>query len=174
MNLKELMFKKNHLLIIGFILLGISTRIIPHPPNFTALGAIALFGGAFFKEKKLAFIVPITIMILSDLILGYKLVLSVYIGFLIMVCIGFYLQINQNKVRIINAALIGSLIFFIITNFSVFLTSSLYPKNIIGLIECYTLAIPFFINTLLANIIYSTIMFYGFNVINQKILKTTK
>jgi len=167
------MLTRNNLLIIGFILLGILTRITPHPPNFTALGAIALFGGAFLHDKKLAFIVPIAIMILSDLILGYKLVLSVYIGFLIMVFIGLYLQKKQNGLRIINAALIGSLIFFIITNFSVFLTSSLYPKNIIGLIDCYTLAIPFFINTLIANITYSLIMFYGFNAIQKRIITTT-
>ena len=83
------------------------------------------------------------------------------------------LQKKQNGLRIINAALIGSLIFFIITNFSVFLTSSLYPKNIIGLIECYTLAIPFFINTLIANITYSLIMFYGFNAVQKRIITTT-
>ena len=120
------MFTKNNLLIIGFIILGIITRIIPHPPNFTAIGAIALFGGAFFHNKKLAFIIPITIMMLSDLILGYKLVGSVYIGFLIIVVMGFYLQKKQNGLRIINAALLGSLVFFIITNFSVFLTSSFF------------------------------------------------
>ena len=168
------MFTRNHLLIIGFIILGIITRIIPHPPNFTAIGAIALFGGAFFYNKKLAFIIPITIMMLSDLILGHKLVGSVYIGFLIMVVMGFFLQKKQNGLRIINVALLGSLVFFIITNFSVFLTSSLYPKNITGLIECYTLAIPFFINTLSANIIYSLIMFYGFNFTQQKIINTIK
>ena len=166
------MLNRNNLLIIGFIMLGILTRVIPHPPNFTALGAIALFGGAFFNDKKLAFIIPITIMILSDLMLGYQLMLSVYIGFALMVYIGFYLKRKQNGFRIINAALIGSVTFFIITNFSVFLTSSLYPKTIIGLIECYTLAIPFFINTLLANITYSLILFYGFKAIHKKIITT--
>jgi len=168
------MTNKNNLLIIGFIFLGIITRVVPHPPNFTALGAIALFGGAFFNNKRLAFIIPITIMLLSDIILGYKLVISVYIGFVSMVYIGFYLKKKQNGLRIVNAAFIGSLIFFIITNFAVFLTSSLYPKNIIGFIECYTLAIPFFINTLSSNIIYSLIMFYGFNFTQKRIINTVK
>ena len=161
---------KNNLIIIGFIILGVLTRIIPHPPNFTAIGAVALFGGAFIKDKKLSFIIPVFIMMLSDLILGYSMVISVYISFIIMVLIGSLLQKKQNGIRIINTTLIASLIFFLITNFSVFLTSSLYPKNIIGLIECYTLAIPFFINTVMGNVIYSLIMFYSFNMIQKRIL----
>ncbi len=90
-----------------------------------------------------------------------------------MVFLGFYLQKKQNGLRIINIAIIASLVFFFITNFSVFLTSSLYPKNIIGLIECYTLAIPFFTNTLLGNITYSLIMFYGFNAIQKRTITTS-
>ena len=164
------MLNKKLLLIIGFICLGILTRIIPHPPNFTALGAIALFGGAFIYDKKFAFTIPVFIMLASDFILGYNMSPSVYISFIIMVFIGLYLQKKQNSLRIINAALIGSLVFFFVTNFSVFLTSSLYPKNIIGLVECYTLAIPFFINTLAGNITYSLIMFYGYNAIYKRVI----
>lgn len=164
------MLNKNNLIITGFIILGVLTRVIPHPPNFTAVGAVALFGGAFFIDKKLSFLIPISIMIISDLLLGYSIILSVYISFVIMVCCGFLLKKNQNGLRIINITLLGSLIFFIVTNFSVFLTSSLYPKSIIGLIECYALAIPFFLNTIMGNITYSLIMFYGFNAIKSKIL----
>jgi len=164
------MLNKKLLLIIGFICLGILTRIIPHPPNFTSLGAIALFGGAFIYDKKIAFTMPVFIMILSDFMLGYNMSLSVYLSFVIMVFIGLYLQKKQNSLRIINAALIGSLVFFFITNFSVFITSSLYPKSIIGLVECYTLAVPFFINTLVGNITYSLIMFYGYNAIYKRVI----
>jgi len=164
------MLNKRNLIITGFIILGVLTRIIPHPPNFTAVGAVALFGGAFFSNKKLSFLIPISIMLISDLILGYSMNLAVYISFMIMVCCGFFLKHNQNGLRIINITILGSLIFFIVTNLSVFLTSSLYLKNIIGLIECYTLAIPFFLNTIIGNIIYALIMFYGFNAIKSKIL----
>ncbi len=151
-------------------MLGILTRVIPHPPNFTAIGAIALFGGAFIKEKRLALIIPTIIMLISDLIMGYELILSVYISFIIMVSLGWLLRLKQTIWKIINISVLGSLLFFLITNFSVFLTSSMYPKSIIGLIECYTLAIPFFINTLLANVIYSIIMFYSFKIIKEKII----
>ena len=119
-------------------------------------------------------LIPISIMLISDLILGYSINLAVYISFMIMVCCGFFLQQNQNGLRIINITILGSLIFFIVTNLSVFLTSSLYPKSIIGLLECYTLAIPFFLNTIIGNIIYSLIMFYGFNAIKSKILIKTQ
>tara|TARA_B100000902_G_C27253393_1_gene886506 strand:- start:121 stop:627 length:507 start_codon:yes stop_codon:yes gene_type:complete len=168
------MFNKNNLLITAFIILGVLTRIIPHPPNFTAIGAVALFGGALFNDKKLAFSIPILTMMISDLILGYQAVISVYISFIIMVCIGFLLTNKKNGLRIINITLLASLVFFLITNFSVFLTSSLYPKNIIGLIECYIFAIPFFINTIMGNITYSLIMFYGFSIVQKQILIESK
>lgn len=163
---------KKNLLIITFILLGVFTRVIPHPPNFTAIGAIALFGGTFINDKRFSFLVPVTIMLISDLILGYELMFSVYISFMLIVGLGWFLQKKQTMVKILNISLLASLIFFIITNFSVFLTSSMYSKNIIGLIECYTLAIPFFLNTLMANVIYSIILFYSFKMVKQRLIVT--
>ena len=94
------MLNKTNLLITSFIILGVLTRVIPHPPNFTAIGAVALFGGALFSDKKLAFFIPIFTMMISDLILGYQIVISVYISFIIMVCIGFLLTKKNNGVRI--------------------------------------------------------------------------
>ena len=164
------MLNKNNLILTIFILVGVLTRIIPHPPNFTAIGAIALFGGACFIDKRLSFLVPVSIMLISDLILGYHIMLSVYISFIIIVFLGFRLARKRTSMKIINTAIIASIIFFIITNFSVFLTSTLYSKNIIGLIECYTLAIPFFMNTLVANIFYSLLMFYAFSLVKNRML----
>ena len=87
-----------------------------------------------------------------------------------MVFLGFRLEKKQTTMSIVNTAIIASIIFFIITNFSVFVTSTFYAKNILGLIECYTLAIPFFTNTLLANIFYSLLMFYGFSLVKRRML----
>jgi len=164
------MLNKNNFILTIFILVGVLTRVIPHPPNFTAIGAIALFGGACFIDKRLSFLVPVSIMLISDLILGYHIMLSVYISFIIIVFLGFRLARKRTSMKVINTAIIASIIFFIITNFSVFLTSTLYPKNIIGLIECYTLAIPFFMNTLVANIFYSLLMFYAFSLVKNRML----
>ena len=160
---------QNNLIITLFILIGISTRIFPHPPNMTAIGAIALFGGAFFQDKRLAFLIPTLIMLISDLILGQQLVISVYVSFLIMVGLGINISHKQSFLRIFNTTLLASLIFFIITNFSVFISASLYPKTLLGLIECYTLAIPFFLNTLTGNMIYTFIMFYAFHFLQKNI-----
>ena len=164
------MLNKNNFILTIFILVGVLTRVIPHPPNFTAIGAIALFGGACFIDKRLSFLVPVSIMLISDLILGYHIMLSVYISFIIIVFLGFRLARKRTSMKVINTAIIASIIFFIITNFSVFLTSTLYSKNIIGLIECYTLAIPFFMNTLVANIFYSLLMFYAFSLVKNRML----
>tara|TARA_B100001250_G_scaffold410521_1_gene437131 strand:- start:8060 stop:8401 length:342 start_codon:yes stop_codon:yes gene_type:complete len=109
-------------------------------------------------------------MLISDFILGYHIMFSVYLSFIIMVFLGFRLEKKQTTMRIVNTAIIASIIFFIITNFSVFVTSTFYAKNILGLIECYTLAIPFFTNTLVANIFYSLLMFYCFSLVKRRIL----
>ena len=140
------MINKHNLLVAFFILLGVFTRIIPHPPNMTAIGAIALFSGAFLYDKRLAFIIPTITMLISDLVLGYQLALSVYLSFLIIVSLGFVLAKKHTGISVINMSLLASVIFYVLTNFSVFISSPLYSKTFVGLIECYTLAIPFFLN----------------------------
>ena len=161
------MINKHNLLVAFFILLGVFTRIIPHPPNMTAIGAIALFSGAFLYDKRLAFIIPTITMLISDLVLGYQLALSVYLSFLIIVSLGFVLAKKHTGSSVINMSLLASVIFYVLTNFSVFISSPLYSKTFVGLIECYTLAIPFFLNTLIGNVVYSLIMFYGFKFVQN-------
>ena len=163
------MINKHNLLVAFFILLGVFTRIIPHPPNMTAIGAIALFSGAFLYDKRLAFIIPTIIMLISDLVLGYQLALSVYLSFLIIVSLGFVLAKKNTGISVINMSLLASVIFYVLTNFSVFISSPLYSKTFVGLIECYTLAIPFFLNTLIGNIVYSLILFYAFKFVRNNL-----
>ena len=165
---------KNNLIIIFFIILGILTRLIPHPPNFTALGAITIFAGAFIIDKRLSFFIPIITMLISDLILGYEIQVSVYISFIIMVRLGNLLKNDKGPNKIIPIAIIGSIVFFIITNFTVFMTSNMYTKDIFGLLQCYTLAIPFFINTILGNIFYTLFMFSTFKIVENKFLLSSK
>ena len=163
------MINKHNLLVAFFILLGVFTRIIPHPPNMTAIGAIALFSGTFFLDKRLAFILPTIILLLSDLLLGFQPILSVYVSFLIIVSLGFILSKKHTAISIINMSLLASVIFYVVTNFSVFISSPLYSKTFVGLIECYTLAIPFFLNTLIGNIVYSLILFYAFKFVRNNL-----
>jgi len=157
-------------LLIALIIFLVSlTRIFPHPPNFTPILALALFGGAYLPNKKISFLIPISAMFLSDLILGFhSQIYGVYGCILILSFLG---RTIQNKISIGNLAItgvIGSLIFFIITNFSVWLSGSIYPLTTTGLIECYTMAIPFFHNTLISTFVFLAILFTGYSFAEKK------
>ncbi len=151
------------------ILIAAFTRLIPHPPNFTAVGAIALFGGAYFSDKKYAFIVPIAAMLLTDLIIGFHGgMMSVYLSFVLIVGIGIVLSRNIKFKNVLAASLMSSILFFIITNFQVWLQSTLYPKNISGLIACYVAAIPFFHYTVLGDLFFVGALFGFFAFLQTK------
>lgn len=156
-------------LVTVMVLAAAFTRLIPHPPNFTAIGAIALFGGAYFSEKKFAFIVPMLAMLLTDLIIGFHDgMLSVYLSFVLIVGIGIYLSRNIKFKNIAAASLLSSILFFVVTNFQMWIQSSLYTKNISGLIACYVAAIPFFHHTILGDLFYAGILFGAFALIQLK------
>jgi hypothetical protein len=156
------MSKPRLVAITCLILIAAASRVIPHPPNFTPVIAIALFGGAYFSRKWLAFFVPLCSLFLSNLVLGYAGSYVVYASFALIVCIGFLLRWRRTAKAIAAAALASSVLFFLITNFSVWFFDSMYPKTGAGLILCYTAAIPFFKNTLLGNTFYTVILFGGF------------
>ncbi len=137
-------------------------RLLPHLPNFTPIAAMALFGGAYFSDKRLAFLIPFSALFLSDLILGLHAQMPVvYASIALIVCIGFSLQKRQRWLPIAGAALASSVLFFMTTNFGVWLFSSWYPRNMAGLIACYVAAIPFFGNTLLGDALYTAVLFGG-------------
>jgi hypothetical protein len=146
----------------GMILAAAAARLVPHPPNFSPIAALAVFGGAQFNDKRLAFLMPLAAMFLSDLILGlHSLMPVIYGSFALIVCLGFWVQRNQNLWRIGGAALIGALLFFITTNFGVWRLTSFYSKTGGGLLACYTEAIPFFWNTLASDLIFTAVLFGG-------------
>jgi hypothetical protein len=158
------------LTITGIIIAGAALRLVPHYPNFTPIAAIALFGGAYFTNKKLAIIVPFAAMLLSDLVLGYhSTFLAVYISFALIVAIGFTLQKKRTVSRIVVASISSSVLFFVITNFAFWLTGVYYPMNIAGIAECYVAAIPFFQNTLLGDLVYTGIFFGAFELAKYKL-----
>lgn len=149
------------------ILLCLSTRLFPHPANFTAIGAAALFSASYLP-KKYAFIIPLTAMFLSDLFLGFygMTMLYVYGSFILTGIIGLSLRAHKKLHFIIGASLLSSGLFYLITNFGVWMSpNSFYPKSFAGLIECYALAIPFFRNTLGGDLFYTLTLFYGYSLI---------
>jgi hypothetical protein len=149
--------------ITGVILFGAAMRIIPHWPNFTPIAAMALFGGSYFQKKHLAFIIPLAAMLISDMILGlHPWMLAVYASFAMVVFIGIFIRQRVGIGSVLLASVISSGIFFIVTNFAIWLGSPYYPQNPAGLIECYVAGIPFLSNGILGDLFFNTIFFGGF------------
>lgn len=171
--------RENTALVIVMILVAAMTRLIPHYPNFTAVGAVALFGGAYLS-KRMAFIIPVVALFISDLFLnnliyarlypefydGFMLFnikgLPVYGAFIAVILIGMFFIKKATIKNVLGSAVLASVVFFLVTNFAVWAGSVIYPKSLAGLLACYTAAVPFFWNTLLGNVVFVTVLFGGY------------
>jgi len=154
------MNKTKLLIVLAIIGVAALFRFLPHPPNFVPLTAIALFAGAYITDKRLAFLIPIGAMFISDAIIGFhSTMLFVYASLIAMVGIGMLLQNRKRVLPVAIATLSGAILFFIVTNFGVWTMGTMYPKTIDGLIACYVAAIPFFRNALTGDIVYVTLLF---------------
>ena len=170
-------------LIISMILIAAFTRLIPHPWNFTPIAAMALFGGVYFRNKMMAFIVTIMALLLSDVltiifinnnftnVLHYLFSLgelSILIGFTLTVVLGILISKRTTPMTLIGASLLSSIIFFLITNLAVWNHDPLYPQNISGLISCYVAGLPFFRNAIIGDLFYSGVLFGSFYLARLK------
>jgi hypothetical protein len=155
-------FKTNRTLIgiaLALVAFGVIMRLLPHPANLAPVGAIALFAGAVLP-RKLAWWLPLGIMIISDLILGtYGGVLFTWAGFLLVTLFGMTLRNTNNWLRVPLGALGSSVIFFTVSNFGAWLQGQMYDHTWAGLALCYEMALPFFRNTFTGDLIYSGLLF---------------
>ena len=144
--------------IIGLIVLMTLTRLIPHPWNFTPLIAGSLYLG-FSLPVSFAIIASLVSMILGDIFLGlYFSSISVYLSIFAITFMGRFIK-NISALRVAGFSFLGSTFFFLVTNFSVWLTMPMYEKSLLGLVKCYTLALPFYGNTLLSSLLYAGVFF---------------
>jgi len=158
--------KENFFALMGIVILAVVARILPHPPNFVPIGGLALFSGAHFSGKK-RYLIPLLAMFISDMFLGFHATMVfVYVSFLMIILIGRSLKHAPQPARLFLAAIGSSILFFIVTNFGVWLTTNFYSKDLSGLVNCYQMAIPFFRNTIFSDLIYSFSFFYGYNLLN--------
>jgi hypothetical protein len=169
------------LLLAGMILLAALSRLLPHPQNFSPVEAIALFGGAYFASRAWALAVPVLAMLVSDLILGLSIggiyweymtslsFWSVYGCILLSTALGFGLRGKVGAGRVLGYSLVGSVLFFVVTNFFVWFGGTMYPQTFDGLIACYVAAIPFFQNSLLGTLVYAALLFGGFALMRQRL-----
>ena len=158
----------NKLIIPALIVFAALTRLMPHPPNFTPIIAMGLFGGAYLKDTRWAILLTVVAMLIADFFLGFHgTMIWVYCSLIIISSMGLLLK---NQITFINGALAtlgGSLLFFLVTNFGVWASSIFYPKTFVGLISCYTAGLPFFGNTLAGTVFYSAVMFIGYEQIRK-------
>lgn len=155
------MINKN-LFVILMILFAVMSRFLPHPPNFTPIAAIALLSSKGFDNRWIAFLIPIVSLLISDLFLGlYDTIPFVYASFVLIVLLGRWVK----KIKP-STVLMSSTVFFVVSNFGVWLLH--YPLTLEGFLQCYTLAVPFFTNTLLGDLVYGAILIYPFYVLKKK------
>tara|TARA_Y100000590_G_scaffold410245_1_gene503127 strand:- start:289 stop:825 length:537 start_codon:yes stop_codon:yes gene_type:complete len=153
---------KKEIFPISLIVILAFARLIPHPPNFTPIIAVAIMSGYFFKNINLSFLVLIVAMLFSDLFIGfYENVFFVYASLLLITFVFYKISKKINFKNLFIYSFAGSLIFFIVSNFGVWVLGSpgvnniAYAKDFNGLVECYILAIPFFGNTFLSTLIFA-------------------
>ena len=153
--------------LVLIIILAFS-RIIPHPPNFTPILGMAVFAGAIFDKKVYSFLILLLAMTLSDLFLGFHgSMFIIYFAICLNVVIGIYLIHKISYFKIFTSLSAGSLVFFIITNFAVWLSSGMYPYSLEGLLACYTMALPFLQNTIISTVLYGVGVFFIFEQSNK-------
>ncbi|HNE50143.1 MAG TPA: hypothetical protein PKM51_04710 [Chitinophagales bacterium] len=166
-------------LIIGLITAAVIYRIIPHPFNITPLIAVSLFSGAKVEDKRFAFIIPIVTLFVSDILLAYmnnypvlhSTILFTYGSIALIVLLGRLLNKDKsfNSVKIAGLSITSSFLFFIITNFGVWLLDNMYPMNISGLVSCYVMAIPFNKFSWLGDLVFTMAIFGAYELISHKL-----
>jgi len=164
----------NFITAVLLILFAAFSRLIPHPMNFAPIAAIALFSSVYLNKKS-AFIIPVAAMIISDAILGfYSGIEWVYGSFVLIALIGLWLKkrvegagAGKKTAYVAGTAIVSSILFFALTNFGVWLSGMMYEMSFKGLVQCYTMAIPFFRNTLAGDLVFTGAMF----VIYETIIK---
>jgi hypothetical protein len=145
------------------ILAAAALRLVPHPPNFSPIDGMALFSGAYLGRRAIALAAPLGALLVSDLILGFYPGMNfVYASVALVVLLGWTLERRRSPLRVGAAAISGALLFFVLTNFGMWLFSGFYPRNLAGLEACYVAAIPFFQNSLAGDLFYAAILFGGF------------
>jgi hypothetical protein len=142
-------------------------RLVPHPPNFSPIDAMALFSGAYLGRRLLAFAAPMGALLASDLVLGgyYHGMATVYLSVALIVVIGMTALRRVSAPRVGAVALVSSVLFFVITNLGMWFFSGFYPRTLAGLETCFVAAIPFFQNTLAGDLFYAALLFGGFRIV---------
>lgn len=152
---------------ILLIIFGFAARLLPHPPNFAPIGAIALFGGMYLPTR-FAIIAPLGAMLISDFLIGFydvRIMFLVYLSFALMGMIGLWVKERKIFLRVFGGTILGSILFYLITNGAVWAFGTMYSPTFQGLLQSYLMGIPFFRNTLFGDLFYVGILVGGYEFI---------
>ncbi|HUP68153.1 MAG TPA: DUF6580 family putative transport protein [Sphingomicrobium sp.] len=154
--------------LLSAIAVAATLRLVPHPPNFSPIDAMALFSGAYLGRRWLALAAPIAALLVSDMVLGFYPGFWIqYAAVVLIVLLGSMALTRVSLARVGGAALASSILFFLVTNFGVWALGTIYPMTLSGLGACYVAAIPFFQNTLSGDLFYSALLFGGFALLER-------
>lgn len=182
---------KNIILVSSLIILAALSRLLPHPDNVTPIGSMALLGGAIIGRKYLAFLIPFLALYLSDFVLNNTLLrgfypdhsgiilfsnymIWTYVAFGLIVMLGIGLLKKLNIARILGASLFASVLFFLISNFGIWVHSPFYSKDLNGIMSCYAVALPFFRTSVLGDLFFITVLFGAFKLLSYKVYSVVK
>ncbi len=169
------------ILLFCLIAAAAMSRLLPHPENMTPITAMALFAAAYLPSRRLSLGLPLAAMFVGDVILyatrdaAYQSVMipmtaCVYLAFAVIGLLGRWLQTTKSPARVVGMATLGSVLFFLLTNFGVWAVfTESYPRTVSGLVDCYILGLPFFRNALLGDLGYTAILFGGFALLERTV-----
>jgi hypothetical protein len=159
------------MLAISLIIIGILLRFIPHTANFTPVAAIAIFAGVYLNKKQ-ALIVPLLLMVLSDVFLGmHNVVLFTWGSFILVTYLGIWARNHKTFKVIASTSVISSVLFYLITNFGVW-AMGWYPQTVKGLLDCYVLGLPFLRTFMVATLVYTVVFFGAYELIARRVRDT--
>lgn len=173
MKSTEIISMKNTGWILVLLIVAGISRFIPHPYNFTAIGALALFSGTLLKKNRIAYLLPFIVLFISDWIIGFHFsMLPVYACFAFTVFLGEKFGAASQPLRTGLLSVISSVVFFLVTNLPVWYSDlSLYPITINGTLQSYTNGLPFLKNQILGDLFYNFLFFGSFYFIRGRKLQ---
>jgi len=163
--------RRQQMLAISLIIIGILLRFVPHTANFTPVAAIALFAGVYLNKKQ-ALIVPLALMVISDIFLGmHNVVVFTWGSFILVTLVGSWAKRHKTFKGVVSTSLISSFLFYVITNFGVW-AMGWYPQNAKGLLDCYILALPFLRQFTVSTLVYTAVFFGAYELIARRVRDT--
>lgn len=144
--------------VLGLFAGAMLSRLVPHPSNWTAVGAFAIWSGFLFRDRWMAIAAPLVVLLVTDLILqAHPTMPWTFAACATITILARGFRVHKSGVRLLSASLVGSGLFFAISNFGVWYSTDFYAHTWPGLVSCFVAAVPFFSAQVVGDLIYCAI-----------------